>query len=143
MFSATQNYTPRERRPIAIVAPTSEDYVAVVRRHRAAARELWKLEEDLISKKTDLDLAEEYRRKRVEEDEQAFRLLFAKQVDATTMDLHHFTVDEALRALDIFISGRQYHQELYIITGRGIHSRDGIPKIKIAILRRLQEWRIL
>ncbi|ROT80128.1 uncharacterized protein [Penaeus vannamei] len=51
-----------------------------------------------------------------------------------TLDLHTMTVREALQTTEAFI--RQYwgqHEKVRIITGRGIHSENGVPKVKPAI----------
>ncbi|XP_026749159.3 uncharacterized protein LOC113509928 isoform X2 [Galleria mellonella] len=72
--------------------------------------------------------------------------------DDSTIDFHYLRVDEAKEALDLFIDthiqnmkedlGRDIRasksRRLFFITGRGLHSR-GWPKIKPAIIRRLEE----
>lgn len=72
--------------------------------------------------------------------------------DDSTIDFHYLRVDEAKEALDLFIDthiqnmkedlGRDIRasksRRLFFITGRGLHSR-GLPKIKPAIIRRLEE----
>lgn len=63
------------------------------------------------------------------------------------IDLHFFKVVEALRALDIFLdhhisrlasSGRQ-KAVLYIITGRGSRSVDGVSHLQPPIKHRLKQ----
>jgi DNA-nicking Smr family endonuclease len=66
------------------------------------------------------------------------------------LDLHGFLVKEAIRVLDNFLDDNIINlqsemldtKSLMVITGRGIHSRNGIPKIKPAVQKRLQERRL-
>lgn len=48
------------------------------------------------------------------------------------LDLHQFTVDEALHELDIFLHECQQHDARYclIVHGKGNYSADGIPVLK-------------
>nr|XP_018900656.1 PREDICTED: NEDD4-binding protein 2 [Bemisia tabaci] len=67
-----------------------------------------------------------------------------------TLDLHFFTTKDALLALDIFLDN--HIQDLrsrnvtskifYLITGRGTHSAGGVPKVKPAVIKRLQKRNI-
>lgn len=69
-----------------------------------------------------------------------------KQRDSKTLDLHFLYVKEAEQALDLFIDNQlsklkehnQPKETLYIITGRGRNSRNGVPHIKIAVKRCLK-----
>lgn len=62
-----------------------------------------------------------------------------------TLDLHHLFVPEALQALDIFLEeqsrklGKSNKRSaiLYIITGRGARSNNGLSRIKPAVSKRL------
>jgi hypothetical protein len=64
-----------------------------------------------------------------------------------TLDLHNYRVREALQAFDIFVDrhiaglgGRGARRcVLYAVTGRGLHSQDGIPRIRNAVERRIKE----
>ncbi|KAF6212333.1 hypothetical protein GE061_012855 [Apolygus lucorum] len=63
---------------------------------------------------------------------------------ATTLDLHFLSVSDAVHVLDLFLdegirrlSTRK--REIFIITGRGLHSADGKSKIKPAIKQRLKQ----
>lgn len=63
---------------------------------------------------------------------------------ATTLDLHYLHVSEAVGVLDLFLdeSIRQLSSrkmEIFIITGRGLHSLDGKSKLKPAIKQRLKQ----
>ncbi|CAG5028673.1 unnamed protein product [Parnassius apollo] len=70
--------------------------------------------------------------------------------DNSTIDLHYLRVGEARESLDLFLDAHiqklreiQHrsnlrHQNLYFITGRGLHS-NGRPRVKPAIKKRLQE----
>lgn len=67
-----------------------------------------------------------------------------------TVDLHFLRVAEAKESLDLFIdahikklresagSRRPKFYTLFIITGRGKHSRGG-PRLKPAVIRRLKQ----
>ncbi|XP_058826150.1 uncharacterized protein LOC131686049 [Topomyia yanbarensis] len=63
------------------------------------------------------------------------------------LDLHYLHSEEALRCLEIFLAeqaGRlkhrqQQYKELFIITGRGLHSADGIPIIKHRVKAMLRD----
>ncbi|KAJ3654497.1 hypothetical protein Zmor_013682 [Zophobas morio] len=67
-----------------------------------------------------------------------------------TIDLHHLFVREAIQALDNFLdkeitSLQDEHLKtkfLVVITGRGKHSRDGVPKIKLAVMDRLKNRKL-
>lgn len=55
-----------------------------------------------------------------------------------TLDLHRMTVREASQATDSFIRqsfGR--HQRVRIVTGRGLHSEGGMPKVKPTVQKYL------
>ncbi|RZB39803.1 Smr and/or DUF1771 domain containing protein, partial [Asbolus verrucosus] len=62
-----------------------------------------------------------------------------------TIDLHHLFVKEAIQALDIFLDDEicalqdqvLEKKSVMVITGRGKHSLHGIPKIKPAVMKRL------
>jgi hypothetical protein len=64
-----------------------------------------------------------------------------------TLDLHNYRVREALQAFDIFVDrhiaglGGQGTGRcaLYTVTGRGVHSQDGIPRIRNAVEQRIKE----
>ena len=66
--------------------------------------------------------------------------------EKNTLDLHCLHVQEALAALDLFLdkhiaemSDSEFHRTLYIITGRGLHSRNGIPRVRPAVEGRLKQ----
>jgi hypothetical protein len=67
--------------------------------------------------------------------------------DNDTIDLHSYRVKEALQAFDMFVDrhiadlGEQgaEHCVLYAVTGRGLHSHDGIPRIRNAVEKRVTE----
>jgi U3 small nucleolar RNA-associated protein 10 len=69
------------------------------------------------------------------------------QDNSTMLDLHYLRVAEALEALDLFLdhhiaklAQRQIaKRKLVLITGRGLHSLDGKPRIRPAVERRLRE----
>jgi DNA-nicking Smr family endonuclease len=63
-----------------------------------------------------------------------------------TVDLHKYRVKEAMQAFDIFLdrhiadlSEQETKRSVYVITGRGIHSRGGIPRIRNAVEERVKE----
>lgn len=63
------------------------------------------------------------------------------------LDLHYLHSEEALHCLEIFLAEharkltyrRQQFKELFIITGRGLHSADGIPIIKHRVKAMLRD----
>ncbi|XP_055546869.1 uncharacterized protein LOC129731124 [Wyeomyia smithii] len=63
------------------------------------------------------------------------------------LDLHYLHSEEALRCLEIFLAEQasrlrnrqQQYKELFIITGRGLHSADGIPIIKHRVKAMLRD----
>lgn len=63
----------------------------------------------------------------------------------TTLDLHNLYVPEALQALEIFLGEKleKLNREnkksivIFIITGRGARSNNGLSKIKPAVCRKL------
>lgn len=64
-----------------------------------------------------------------------------------TIDLHRLYVKEAILELDKFLdnyilelieSGYQ-EKTLNVITGRGVHSIDGVPKVKPAVIKQLRQ----
>ncbi|XP_019543498.3 NEDD4-binding protein 2 [Aedes albopictus] len=67
--------------------------------------------------------------------------------NADVLDLHYLHSEEALRCLEIFLAEharklttrRQQYKELFIITGRGLHSADGIPIIKHRVKAMLRD----
>ncbi|XP_058449672.1 NEDD4-binding protein 2 [Malaya genurostris] len=67
--------------------------------------------------------------------------------NADVLDLHYLHSEEALRCLEIFLaeqagrlrSRQQQYKELFIITGRGLHSADGIPIIKHRVKAMLRD----
>lgn len=69
------------------------------------------------------------------------------QGSSTTLDLHYLNLIEASCLLDTFLDKqitrlrtvRKPFQELFIITGRGAHSINGLANIKIKTKSRLQE----
>jgi DNA-nicking Smr family endonuclease len=69
------------------------------------------------------------------------------QASTTTLDLHYLNLVEASCLLDTFLDKqierlrniRRPFQELFIITGRGAHSQNGLANIKIKTKSRLQE----
>ncbi|XP_008194330.1 uncharacterized protein LOC103313264 isoform X1 [Tribolium castaneum] len=71
----------------------------------------------------------------------------ARNFTKSTIDLHHLYVKEALEALDRFLdqeiqflrNNSLKRGSLRVITGRGKHSANGIPKIKPAVIARLEE----
>lgn len=67
--------------------------------------------------------------------------------NADVLDLHYLHSEEALRCLEIFLAEharklrtrQQQYKELFIITGRGLHSADGIPIIKHRVKAMLRD----
>ncbi|KAM3964994.1 uncharacterized protein ACR2FA_000887 [Aphomia sociella] len=73
--------------------------------------------------------------------------------DNATIDLHFLRVAEAKEALDLFLDKHIYKlkeilaqnkqgpksQTLFFITGRGLHSSNGLPRVKPAVKKRLQD----
>ncbi|KAL3278818.1 hypothetical protein HHI36_016338 [Cryptolaemus montrouzieri] len=67
-----------------------------------------------------------------------------------TLDLHFLFVKEAIPALDVFIDrninllkgGTKKSQSLLVITGRGNRSKNGVSKIKPAVISRLKTRKI-
>ena len=65
------------------------------------------------------------------------------QKNDDVLDLHHLHAEEALQSVDRFISrhaatlkdraGTMKYKDIYIITGRGLHSAHGIPIIKFKV----------
>lgn len=63
------------------------------------------------------------------------------------LDLHYLHSEEALHCMEIFLAQharkltnrRQPYKELFIITGRGLHSADGIPIIKHRVKAMLRD----
>ncbi|GLV31901.1 hypothetical protein CBL_07661 [Carabus blaptoides fortunei] len=70
-----------------------------------------------------------------------------KQQNSKTLDLHFLYVKEAQQALALFIDNQlsklkennKSKETLFIITGRGRNSRDGVPHIKLAVKRCLKD----
>lgn len=68
----------------------------------------------------------------------------------SSLDLHFMLVEDALIQLDMFLDEHilslqdqpSKAKSLYIITGRGKHSSGGIPRIRPAVLKRLNERKI-
>lgn len=51
-----------------------------------------------------------------------------------TLDLHEMRVKEAVRVTEAFVNQSHGHyRKVRVITGRGLHSVDGVPKIKPAV----------
>lgn len=65
--------------------------------------------------------------------------------DEDTLDLHHLRVDEALRALDIFLEHqlenmtKGMRKNIFIITGRGARSVNGQSRLKPAVATKLNQ----
>lgn len=65
--------------------------------------------------------------------------------DDDTLDLHHLRVEEALRALDIFLEHqfegmtKGTRKNVFIITGRGARSINGQSRIKPAVATKLNQ----
>uniref|UniRef100_A0A8D8C8J8 NEDD4-binding protein 2-like 2 n=1 Tax=Culex pipiens TaxID=7175 RepID=A0A8D8C8J8_CULPI len=67
--------------------------------------------------------------------------------NADVLDLHYLHSEEALRCLEMFLAEharklrtrQQQFKELFIITGRGLHSADGIPIIKHRVKAMLRD----
>lgn len=59
-----------------------------------------------------------------------------------TLDLHGMTVKEATRATDLFIrQSLGHYPRVNIVTGRGLHTVGGVPKVKPAITTYLANCR--
>lgn len=73
------------------------------------------------------------------------------QQSETTLDLHYFNLLEAVTLLDTFLDKnisrlraiRKPYEEIHIITGRGSHSANGVPTIKIKTRKRLNERKLV
>lgn len=69
------------------------------------------------------------------------------QSSENMLDLHYLHSSEAIQCLDLFLdkhiaklkSTQRPHREIYVITGRGKNSINGIPAIKIRVKARLKE----
>lgn len=66
--------------------------------------------------------------------------------DKVTLDLHYYQVPEALQVLDVFLdehiaSLAEQHtkKNVFIITGRGVHSSGGKSRIRPAVEARLKK----
>jgi len=63
------------------------------------------------------------------------------------LDLHYLRVAEAIECLDIFLdkhlpkvkSSPRNYKDVFVITGRGLHSVGGIPTIKYKVKIRLKD----
>lgn len=72
------------------------------------------------------------------------------QFNQNILDLHFFKSVEALQCLDLFLdkhinrlrSKKIPYKEVFIITGRGLHSIGGVPSIKNKTLVRLRDRRL-
>ncbi|XP_044267376.1 NEDD4-binding protein 2-like [Tribolium madens] len=70
---------------------------------------------------------------------------YEKNPSNDTIDFHHLYVKEAVEVLDIFLDDQigglrddnVKTKALSVITGRGKHSENGVPKIKPAVIERL------
>lgn len=77
----------------------------------------------------------------------ATRLLASNRNTSNTLDLHHLYVKEALIALDIFLETNSALLEnankssifLFIITGRGNNSVNGVARVRPAVFARLKK----
>lgn len=76
----------------------------------------------------------------------AAALIASNQSNTYTLDLHNLYVKEAINALDIFLDSHIAHLlnsknincNLHIITGRGNNSKNGIPKVRPAVVKQLK-----
>lgn len=67
-----------------------------------------------------------------------------------SLDLHSFKANEAVIVLDLFLDhhirrlseGRSGEDRLTVITGKGLHSADGRPRVKPAVLERVAQRRL-
>lgn len=94
----------------------------------------------------------DFKRKYKQSNAEAAALLIASCCLQNTdvIDLHFFKVNEALKALDLFLdqhisrlnTSRRSRMFLYIITGRGARSIDGVSQIQPAIKNRLKHRNI-
>lgn len=73
------------------------------------------------------------------------------QFPADILDLHQLQVNEATQCLDLFLdhgikqlrkTSDGTKKDLYVITGQGRHSLDGVPKIKLRTVEHLRERRL-
>ncbi|KAJ9591195.1 hypothetical protein L9F63_002266, partial [Diploptera punctata] len=68
--------------------------------------------------------------------------------DSFTLDLHNLRVSEALHSLDVFLDMHiammdpEHNEYVFLITGRGIHSKDGKSRIRPAVEKRLAQRKI-
>uniref|UniRef100_A0A0A9YJK3 NEDD4-binding protein 2 n=1 Tax=Lygus hesperus TaxID=30085 RepID=A0A0A9YJK3_LYGHE len=90
------------------------------------------------------DLVSWYTTQIKESNSKAAKTMLCGNEGATTLDLHFLGVSDAVHVLDLFLdegirglSTRK--REIFIITGRGLHSADGKSKIKPAIKQRLKQ----
>lgn len=80
----------------------------------------------------------------------ASALLASNRNNSHTLDLHNLYVKEAINALDIFLdshieelqNSRKSNCYLHIITGRGNNSKNGIPKVRPAVMKQLRNRRL-
>lgn len=69
------------------------------------------------------------------------------QSSENMLDLHYLHSSEAIQCLDLFLdkhiaklqAAQRPHREVFVITGRGKNSMNGIPAIKIRVKARLRE----
>lgn len=95
-------------------------------------------------------LAELYKEKMELCNSQAAACLLYAQTNSRTLDLHFLHVAEAEEVLKLFLdeSIAQLREKqksravLYLITGRGLHSADGISRIKGMVMHRLKKRKI-
>lgn len=67
------------------------------------------------------------------------RQVFRLEQGIPTVDLHCMTVREATQIVDAFLAqNRGRHHRVRIVTGRGLHSENGVPKVKPAVLQLLE-----
>lgn len=63
-----------------------------------------------------------------------FKQVFRFEDGYLTLDLHNMTIREAIQTTEAFI--QKYwgqYEKVRIITGRGLHSKEGVAKVKPAI----------
>ena len=81
-----------------------------------------------------------------ESNERAVKILLnGVKATSETIDLHYLFVKEAIVVLDVFIDAHiidlkqkpDQRRKVYVITGYGKHSKDGLAKLKPAVMGRL------
>ncbi|CAH1402336.1 unnamed protein product [Nezara viridula] len=161
-FQADPNQEPEQREPDA-PEPTRntlsrEEAIKQADAYGDVASKLYELRKDCIKKSQDAyregnssvalyysEMARWYMERIEKCNSLAAKAILNGYEGFTTLDLHFLQVSEALNVLDLFVDEviRGLHESkdkkaiVYIITGRGLHSAGGRPRLKPAVQSRL------